>query len=277
MGKNMLKFTRGQVWWINAAKYDVDPLSHIQQKDRPYLIVSCDENNRISPTFNAVPITKQDKNPIPSHVTYTIGDKQNTILCEQIRTFDMDDLGRYCYVLDDKIMKKVDEALASQLCINVFGSSINNLMEVIDKIIKSKKELVNKDREISDKIVDDVSKKLNSLFLSPIQEKKSLNSDIEENNGDNKSLGSNIKEINEEKKSSFFDEEPETPKVQDIEIKRTPIANIKSDGSKKWTPERKKQFMEDCDKYSVDQVAKMWGLKNKQSVYSYKYIFAKEK
>lgn len=59
---------------------------------RPAIIIQNDKGNEHSPTTIVVPITSQEKKPMPTHVMvkpYQSGlNKVSTIMCEQIRTID---------------------------------------------------------------------------------------------------------------------------------------------------------------------------------------------
>lgn len=83
---------------------------------RPVLIISNDIGNRHSHTVIIAAITsRQTKNELPTHaaVTNCKGlDKNSIILLEQIRTIDKQRLKQYMGMMPDKIMARVDEALA---------------------------------------------------------------------------------------------------------------------------------------------------------------------
>ena len=55
--KDFYKVCRGQVWWLmDTMKGDFEGTS-LQRKDRPWLVVSCKENNQNASTYNCVPLT----------------------------------------------------------------------------------------------------------------------------------------------------------------------------------------------------------------------------
>lgn len=60
---------------------------------RPAIVIQNNKGNSVSPCTVVVPMTSEDKNKIPTHITlYPTKDnglkKISTVLCEQIRTID---------------------------------------------------------------------------------------------------------------------------------------------------------------------------------------------
>lgn len=84
---------------------------------RPVLIVQNDVGNKHSPTVIAAAITSQiNKAKLPTHIelgakTYGLS-KDSVILLEQIRTIDKKRLKDRMGKLDDKLMNRVDNAIA---------------------------------------------------------------------------------------------------------------------------------------------------------------------
>ena len=48
---------------------------------------------------------------MPTHVEFEMNGKKNTILCEQIKTIDTDEMLSYMFTLDEETMEKVNKAL----------------------------------------------------------------------------------------------------------------------------------------------------------------------
>lgn len=90
---------------------------------RPVLIVQNDTGNRHSPTVIAAAITSQvGKARLPTHIeleakSYGLT-KDSVILLEQIRTIDKQRLRERMGKLDDRLMDKVDSALAVSFGLN---------------------------------------------------------------------------------------------------------------------------------------------------------------
>lgn len=107
---------RGDVYFA-----DLSPVVGSEQGGvRPVLVLQNDMGNRYSPTVIVCAITSQiDKARLPTHVELKgeeIGlDRNSVILLEQIRTIDKRRLRDKLTVLNDEIMKKVDEALKISL------------------------------------------------------------------------------------------------------------------------------------------------------------------
>lgn len=64
------KFKRGDVWYLHMDTESGDGIekSSVQKKSRPYVIVSCEENNNNAPTFNVLPICTRNNDHLPMHV-----------------------------------------------------------------------------------------------------------------------------------------------------------------------------------------------------------------
>ncbi|HHX76886.1 MAG TPA: type II toxin-antitoxin system PemK/MazF family toxin [Firmicutes bacterium] len=107
---------RGYVYYA-----DLSPVVGSEQGGiRPVLIIQNDVGNRYSPTVIVAAITSQiDKAKLPTHVEVEAGafglDKNSVVLLEQIRTIDKQRLREKTTELDEKIMKRVDEALKISL------------------------------------------------------------------------------------------------------------------------------------------------------------------
>ena len=109
------KVLRGQVWWVNTKK---DIIGNVQSTNRPHLVVSNNIGNRNANVVTVVPCTSEDKRKMPMHVECEINGILNTILCEQIRTINTDELINYMFTLEKDTMKKVDRALKVTLGID---------------------------------------------------------------------------------------------------------------------------------------------------------------
>lgn len=104
---------RGDIYYA-----DLSPVIGSEQGGmRPVLIVQNDVGNRHSPTVIAAAITSQiNKAKLPTHIelgakTYGLS-KDSVILLEQIRTIDKKRLKDRMGKLDDKLMNRVDNAIA---------------------------------------------------------------------------------------------------------------------------------------------------------------------
>lgn len=104
---------RGDIYFA-----DLSPVVGSEQGGiRPVLIVQNDVGNKHSPTVIAAAITSQlNKARLPTHIEITgksFGLNCNSvILLEQIRTIDKKRLREKMGYLDERVMDRVDEALA---------------------------------------------------------------------------------------------------------------------------------------------------------------------
>jgi len=104
---------RGDIYYA-----DLSPVVGSEQGGmRPVLIVQNDTGNKHSPTVIAAAITSQmGKARLPTHIelqakTYGLS-KDSVVLLEQIRTIDKKRLKERMGRVDEKIMTRVDNAIA---------------------------------------------------------------------------------------------------------------------------------------------------------------------
>jgi mRNA interferase MazF len=117
-GNKDMIIKRGDIFYA-----DLSPVVGSEQGGlRPVLIVQNDVGNRHSPTVIAAAITsKTGKNHLPTHIDISRKDtgdedalglaKDSVILLEQIRTIDKRRLKEKMGHLDEKIMKRVNDAI----------------------------------------------------------------------------------------------------------------------------------------------------------------------
>ena len=107
-----MEVKRGYIFYA-----DLSPVVGSEQGGtRPVLVVQNDIGNRYSPTVIVAAITSQiDKAKLPTHVEisaeYNL--KDSVILLEQVRTIDKQRLEKKVTELDERIMRRVDDACAS--------------------------------------------------------------------------------------------------------------------------------------------------------------------
>lgn len=155
---------RGDVWYVSLNRETGDGItgSSVQQKSRPYLIVSSDQHNATSPTFNAVPITTRPSDKYPMHVYFRVedekGGRDQLVLCEQITTLSLSLLEKtyshFMYHMTDTFMAKVDAALAIQLGLSLKVPELTDLESLIDKLAERKLDEIRRknDEEIAERV-----------------------------------------------------------------------------------------------------------------------------
>lgn len=110
---------RGDIYYA-----DLSPVVGSEQGGlRPVLIVQNDVGNRYSPTVIAAAITSRlDKNKLPTHIDVMRSEtvdrdmfglaKDSVVLLEQIRTLDKRRLKEKMGHLDERLMRRVDDAIS---------------------------------------------------------------------------------------------------------------------------------------------------------------------
>lgn len=105
---------RGEIYYA-----DLSPVVGSEQGGiRPVLIVQNDTGNRYSPTVIAAAITSQTgKARLPTHIDLPVTEdcglsKDSVVLLEQVRTLDKRRLRERMGRVDDRIMERIDTAIA---------------------------------------------------------------------------------------------------------------------------------------------------------------------
>ena len=105
---------RGEIYYA-----DLSPVVGSEQGGvRPVLIIQNDTGNRYSPTVIAAAITTQTgKAKLPTHIELPVEEdcgltKDSVVLLEQVRTLDKKRLRERMGRVDDRIMEKIDTAIA---------------------------------------------------------------------------------------------------------------------------------------------------------------------
>ncbi len=104
---------RGDIYYA-----DLSPVVGSEQGGiRPVLIVQNDVGNKYSPTVIAAAITSRiNKAKMPTHIELCAKEyglnKDSVILLEQIRTIDKQRLREKTGKLDDRLMKRVNDAIS---------------------------------------------------------------------------------------------------------------------------------------------------------------------
>jgi mRNA interferase MazF len=105
---------RGEIYYA-----DLSPVVGSEQGGvRPVLIIQNDTGNRYSPTVIAAAITSQTgKAKLPTHIDLPVEEecgltKNSVVLLEQVRTLDKRRLRERMGHVDERIMEKIDTAIA---------------------------------------------------------------------------------------------------------------------------------------------------------------------
>lgn len=244
------RIQRGMVFWLDHKQaYGYSTMytapggkvlqTHIQYGRRPYLVVSCNAGNNVSPTCTVVPITTADKRQIPPHVSITLPaapTTSQTILTEQIMTVDIGALGEYMCTLTESAMLRVDRALCYQLGIQppviCSDSTVEYVEKIVERIINQK--VSEKKQEISDAVIEDTALRIGSalevLFAKSEQDCDRLPADSSSK---------------------------EKPKLKNTESKTKRSSAARQ---RVWTKELCQQYITEFAQYTLDEMAIRWGL-----------------
>lgn len=288
MRYDLAKYERGQVWMIRH-KQTPSAVGHEQMKDRPWLVLSIGKFNNSSGMITCVPITTRDQVRSPAQVQFTNErEKNNVILCEQIKTFDHSS-GAYIFdfmgQLSDEIMEKVDVALSTHLGMHYSPITLKSLYDSMEAIIKSVGYMQEKANspKFTDKDVQEFADKLKDLVpvmvpaeqeeITPIAPVKKLNpyaSPLDKFRG--------IPDEEEEDTSSSLVKpyyvtpaDPPTRTVHTIYADDTPEETKSEKAPRmKWTPDKCREFLSDCESMPMKKVCEKWNLSKKTRYYSTK-------
>lgn len=176
MEKWYSKFRRGDVWFLhfNSECGDGKVASSVEKKSRPYLIVSCEENNMNAPTINVVPITTRNNDHLPMHVFFVYQDgtpngRNQMVLCEQITTVSElvfnHPQSHFMYSFDLVFMNKIDEALTRQLGLKPRVADMKIIERLIDELASKKEAELKRAKEAEvQKRVEDIVAQLSQRF-----------------------------------------------------------------------------------------------------------------
>lgn len=131
---------RGEIFYMTFG----NSVENEQQGGRPCIVVSNETCNKFSPIVTVVPLTTKDKKPLPTHVLLEVEDLpvHGTILCEQVQSISHLRLSSYVGEVDDRIMRKIEKALAIQLDIDTKAQPEQQIVEkIIEKPVANEREL----------------------------------------------------------------------------------------------------------------------------------------
>lgn len=259
MNDSCRKISRGQVWFL--VDNDV-PLVHtagsVQGKNRPWLVVSNNKCNQSSPIYTIVPLTSQPKNDQPTHVSFSTGDKTQTILCEQIRTVSQNVFfntgSSYKWTMSEKYMALVDEALAVQLGLSLIFPKSEQFWDSLERLIRTRVKQAIADSKVEALDISKIASLLDAKVEEAIQ-------------------GKTEPETLEEKVEETTKEEPEQ-ETPPLEPKQDFLPVTKST-RKHWTDDDKREFMKYYDAHGAKKTAVKYDIQI-GSACNYRFKFYKE-
>ena len=146
------KYVRGMVYWATLPRYEQNP--NVQSGRRPVIIVSNNVANCLSNNVTIVPCTTNtEKRPDqPTHYIMSLNPREDSmVLAEDIITINKNLLENFMGMLDESIMKEIDECIKAALgLIDVANPLIGNTMKKMSNEERlEEKTKKNKGRRVS--------------------------------------------------------------------------------------------------------------------------------
>lgn len=261
------KFKRGDVWYLHMDTESGDGIekSSVQKKSRPYVIVSCEENNNNAPTFNVLPICTRNNDHLPMHVFFTYQDgspsgRNQLVLCEQITTVSVEVFNNrrsyFMYSFHLNMMNAIDEALTRQLGLKPRVADMKVLERLIDEITAKKeaelkaikeKELATRMEELAADIAArfgitlDTTCTVSGLTYRPEELRKASKDDVEQMTATAKERTVPREKESVDKASDAKNRLSDIPKPSKEET-TTPTPAKRPGKRTQWTIEKKKNL-----------------------------------
>lgn len=111
-----MKIERGDIIYMHKEAYkSIFGAGNLQFGMRPLLVVSNDTGNKYSNICIVVPMTKKNKNNLPTHCE--AGEKNSIALCEQLFTINQSDVFRIVGKANEQQMRNVNKCLKISLAL----------------------------------------------------------------------------------------------------------------------------------------------------------------
>lgn len=179
------KINRGDVYYYNFG-YNYE--GSVEGKCRPCVIISNDKGNNYGTTALVAPITTRSKDSCkPWQVYFKNGNRDQIILCEQIKVVSINKLLDYQGRLDPITIRAIDEALALEFDLQLSDKELNN-NEILKRLDDDIKQVLNSRLSVYDNKINELIMKVNSIMSSnKLEFERTYNKVINEihNNGSN--------------------------------------------------------------------------------------------
>lgn len=280
MTYDMVKFNRGQVWYIKWKNKTYS--GHEQQKDRPWVVLSVAKYNKSSGMITAVPVTTRNRIESPAQVEFSNDrDVLNVILCEQIRSFDTESGSyefQYMGSLSDEVLNKVDTALAihlglkySPVTLDLLNSTIKSTVENIISLHKNDNKVFTEDDVIN------FAEKLQDLTVSSISD-SSLDTSSKDSGkiSDKPTVPITVVTAKKKRDPDTYDLMidgrvlTEEDRQRELDEARRRREEKESRKRIKWDKKTCKEFLDDTINLPMIDVMKKWNISKKTRYYSMK-------
>lgn len=301
------EFKRGDVWYVrlNVEFGDNKDTSSVQKKSRPYVIVSCEQNNNCAPVLNCIPIATRENDHLPMHVYYKYGKRDQIVMCEQITTLSVNDFHRegshFMYSFNVDFMNEIDEKLAAQLGLTPRVADMKVIEKLIDKITTDREAELKRKYEDNlearvSVIADRIAKKF-GIDLSAQDMLDGINYRPEQLHYVNKQTRTEMDETIKERTTpkpvsetsiykgdlsvygDLVDPDKtaiEIPKVEPVVEKPSTKKETKTGRTNnKWDEDSMKRFLDDYKHLSISAMSSKWNMA-KKSVATYASLFKKK-
>lgn len=297
MEKWYSKFRRGDVWFLHFNSEDGDGknTSSVEKKSRPYVIVSCEENNMNAPILNVIPITTRNNDRLPMHVFFVYQDgtpngRNQLVLCEQITTVSElvfnHPQSRFMYSFDLAFMNKIDEALTRQLGLKPRVADMKIIERLIDELAAKKEAEIARQKEAEIKQrVENIVEMLSQRFGLD------LSSDVLQNNMEyrpeelqlaDREVIQKMRDTAAQRKSRSEIDSVMSAKAKStatfLDTAAEKVDAVQQPKHRKgtvWTVAQKQEFVADYASSSISAVSAKWGL-TKKSIQQMAWKFKKE-
>lgn len=228
----------------------------VQQGMRPWVVISNDVANLNSPTCNIAPCTTQDKPLIPTHVHTWFRNSKNTIMIEQNIPVDQFALKNSDYVvtLTDDTLEKIEKAIAIHYdirpSISCFDVQLNGVVDTLNKMIE--KILENKTKaysaSISKRVLEESAVSISDMINASLDTQLISSTNIESS-------------------------APASPPLKTREAEAVIPREPNSKGTRiKWTNELRRQYLDDTENMTPEQVRVKYGFGTIATVFQTKYV-----
>lgn len=156
------KYARGMVYWANIPRYDTNP--NLQSGRRPVIIVSNNVANCLSSNVTVIPCTTNtEKRPDqPTHYIMSLNPREDSmVLAEDIMTINKNILENFMGMLDENIMKDIDECIKAAL----------GLIDIPNHLLGNTMKKQTKEEQLEEKTRQNRGRRVSG----PIEQQKFLN------------------------------------------------------------------------------------------------------